>query len=327
MNESIIKEIERNLTELEENLSVNKKYYDYDDAEYNGMRDVKDLLDLPIDEDDCKPIITNVAFNNNYIQYGSKGDKAKILTPSEYLDMIRPYLSDIINNHKTQGGLRIHLDNAIIKHKTQSESKNQLTMAINFISSKDSDETRTLRAKSNNVEIMMGSGTDEIIKELYKSFLQRYEERFEESMRGSEFIFDSIDALYYDLNKISLLRGGSYIDSPKWLKNKKATINPKNNDDKCFQYALTAALNSEQIKNNPERISKIKLFIDQYTWKEMDFLSHSKDWKKFESNNKSIVLNIFYMPRNTKEIRHAYKSKYNLNRKNQVIQLMIIHGK
>ena len=221
MNESIIKEIERNLTELEENLSVNKKYYDYDDAEYNGMRDVKDLLDLPIDEDDCKPIITNVAFNNNYIQYGSKGDKAKILTPSEYLDMIRPYLSDIINNHKTQGGLRIHLDNTIIKHKTQSESKNQLTMAINFISSKDSDETRTLRAKSNNVEIMMGSGTDEIIKELYKSFLQRYEERFEESMRGSEFIFDSIDALYYDLNKISLLRGGSYIDSPKWLKIKR----------------------------------------------------------------------------------------------------------
>ena len=73
-------------------------------------------------------------------------------------------------------------------------------------------------------------------------------------MRGSEFIFDSVDALYYDLNKISLNRGGSYIDSPEWLKNKKATINPKNNDDKCFQYALTAALNYEQILKNPQRI-------------------------------------------------------------------------
>ena len=49
--------------------------------------------------------------------------------------------------------------------------------------------------------------------------------------------------MHYDLNKISLIRGGSYIDSPKWLKNKKATINPKNNDQKCFQYALTVALN------------------------------------------------------------------------------------
>ena len=66
-------------------------------------------------------------------------------------------------------------------------------------------------------------------------------------MRGSEFIFDSVDALYHDLNKIRLSRGRSYIDFPKWLKNKKATTNPKNNNDKCFQYALTVALNHEQI--------------------------------------------------------------------------------
>ena len=73
-------------------------------------------------------------------------------------------------------------------------------------------------------------------------------------MRGSEFIFDSIDALYYDLNKISLSRGGSYIASPEWLKNKKATINPKINNDKCFQYTLTVALNYEQIKKDPQGI-------------------------------------------------------------------------
>ena len=66
-------------------------------------------------------------------------------------------------------------------------------MAINFISSKDSDETRTMHAKSNNVEIMMGSETNEIIEELFKSFLQRYQEGLEESMRGSKFIFDSVD--------------------------------------------------------------------------------------------------------------------------------------
>ena len=65
-----------------------------------------------------------------------------------------------------------------------------------------------MHAKSNIIEIMVGSETNEIIEELFKSFLQRYQEELEESMRGSEFIFDSVDALYYDFNKISLSRGG-----------------------------------------------------------------------------------------------------------------------
>ena len=123
--------------------------------------------------------------------------------------------------------------------------------------------------------------------------------------------------MYYNL-KVSLSRGGSYIDSTKWLKNKKATINPKNKDDKCFQYALTVALNYEQIAKDPQRISKIKTFIDQYNWKEIDFLSHNKDWKKFESNNKSIALNNLYVPYNSEKIRHEYKSKYNLTRENSL---------
>ena len=93
----------------------------------------------------------------------------------------------------------------------------------------------------------MGSETDEIIEELFKTFLQKYQEELEESTRGSEFAYGSVDALYYSLNEVILSRGGSYIDSPKWLKTKKATINSKNNDDKCFQYAVTVALNYEKI--------------------------------------------------------------------------------
>ena len=57
-------------------------------------------------------------------------------------------------------------------------------------------------------------------------------------------------------------------------KNKKATINPKNNDDKCFQYAIIVELNRELIKKDPQRIFKIKPFIHQYNWKEIDFPSH-----------------------------------------------------
>ena len=114
-------------------------------------------------------------------------------------------------------------------------------------------------------------------KAFFNLFLQKYQERLEESMRGSEFAYHSVDSLYYNLNKVSLSTGGSCIDSPKWLKNKKATINPKNKDDKCFQYALTVALNYEQIKDDSERTSKIKPFIDKYNWKEIDFPSHSKN--------------------------------------------------
>ena len=80
-------------------------------------------------------------------------------------------------------------------------------------------------------------------------------------MRRSEFVYDDVDVLYYNHNKVSLSRGGSYIDSPKWLKNKKATIYPQNKkDDRCFQYAVTVALNYEQIGYHPKRISKIKTF-------------------------------------------------------------------
>ena len=181
-------------------------------------------------------------------------DKDKNLSVKEFLNRIKPYLSDMINNHKAQRKKwRIHSGNKIIESTTQGEFKIQLTIVIDFISSKDSDETRTMHTKSNSIAVMMRSETDEVIEDLFKSFLQRYQERLEESRRGSNFIFDSVDALYYDLNKISLSRGRSYIDSPEWLKYKKATINPKNNDDKCFQYALPVALNHKQIKKNPPK--------------------------------------------------------------------------
>ena len=181
-----------------------------------------------------------------------------------------------------------------------------------------------MHTRNDNKEFMNGSDTDEIIKEPFKSLLQRYQENLQEKLRGSDFAFDGVNLLYYDFNKISINRGGSYINSPKWLKNKKSTINP-NNDYKCFQYAVTLALNLDKINDHPERISKIKPFIEQYNWKNIYFPSTSKDWKKFELNNE-IALNLLYVPHNTKKIEVAYISKYNLTREKQVILLMISDG-
>ena len=132
-------------------------------------------------------------------------------------------------------------------YKSKGEWKIQFTAEINFTSLKpDSDETCIMHTKSDNTEIMIGSDTNEVIKELFKSFLQIYQEGLQEKLKSSDFEFDGIHLLYYDFNKISLNRGGSYIESAKWIKDKKSTINPKNNDYKCFQYAVTVALNREK---------------------------------------------------------------------------------
>ena len=124
-----------------------------------------------------------------------------------------------------------------------------------------------------------------------------------------------------------LTRGKSCIKSPEWLRNKRATINPQNKkDDKYFQYAITTALNHQNIESHHQRISKIRPFINQYNWKGIQFPSHQEEWKKFEQNNKTIALNVLFVPHNTKTIRLAYKSNYNSQqRESQVVLLMIIY--
>ena len=114
-----IKETKKTLHELEESFSSLKKYYHYDDIKFKGIRNIENLFNEAalsiIDKDYYKPINPKSASKNNYIEYESKGDKNKNLSSEEYLDIIRPYLSEMINDHKTQ-----------------SECKIQLTMQINF---------------------------------------------------------------------------------------------------------------------------------------------------------------------------------------------------
>ena len=117
---------------------------------------------------------------------------------------------------------------------------------------------------------MSGTETSEAIKELFNSFLRRYQEGLERKMKGSGYIFERVDLLEYHLHKISLNRGSSYINSPYWLKNKGATINPKNTkDNECFKYAIIDALHHQEIGSDLQRISKLKPFIDNYNWKDI----------------------------------------------------------
>ena len=122
-------------------------------------------------------------------------------------------------------------------YKSKGEWKIQITMRIMFISFIDKNETQVMHTKNDNVEIMNGTDTSDAIDKLMNSFTKRYQEGLETKMKGSSYIFERTDLLEYDLHKISLNRGSSYIESPEWIKNKGITINSKNTkNDNCFQY-------------------------------------------------------------------------------------------
>ena len=157
---------------IRKSISRLKKYHDYDDAKYKGIRDVGNLFNQSTDENYYKTIKTKSAFNGNYIKYESSGDKDKNSSVKKYLRMIRPYWSDVINDDKIPKNLKVHWSNEVFYYETQfGEWKIHLTMSIIFISSKDSDETHNKHTKSNNIEIMMSSQANDIIEEMFEYLL------------------------------------------------------------------------------------------------------------------------------------------------------------
>ena len=120
-------------------------------------------------------------------------------------------------------------------------------MHVNFTSSRDTGETRIYYVWSDNTSIMQGKDTNDIVSEIFNSFLHNYQEELK-MIKGSNFVFESVDLLDYKLHRVSLRRGGSYIKSPKWLLHKGATINPKNkNDERCLWWSIISALNYNEI--------------------------------------------------------------------------------
>ena len=267
------------------NESDNNNNNELDNNNDDFIENVRDLFNIV----NYEPILIKTGFDNNnnnnnnnnnyyyyYLEYRSEGIDS--LSFEEYLNLIKPYLNDLINNKKDKG-----------------EWKLQLSAEISFVSQKPgSDEKHVMYTRSICEELMIGSETEEVNEKLIMSLLQKYHDNLQNKMKDSDFIFNGVNYLFYDLNRISISKGGSYIESPKWLKDKKCAINQKNNDNKCFQYATTLALNFNNIDKHLQRISKIKPFIDNYSWNDINFPAAKKDWNKFELNNKDVALK-FYM--------------------------------
>ena len=205
--------------------------------------------------------------------------------------MIMPYLYDLINDHRI----------------ARRVWKIQINMHVNFISSRDTGEIRTIYTWSNKVSIMQGIDTNDIIKELFESFLHDYQEKLK-TIKGRDFVFESVYLMDYKLHRVRLKRGGSYIKSPEWLENKKAIRNPKNeNDDECFQWSTICTLNYDEIMKK-----SLKTYLETLNMK-INIFHHRKGTGKIL--NKKIMnylLLIFYL-------HHKIVKKYRLYKNQNTI--------
>ena len=171
----------------------------------------------------------------SYEYYEIRGDRHKNLSLNQYLYTIMPELTELINEKK---------------NNNKKEQKLQLSMGINFMHNTDEEKkSRTFYVKSDNVIIRSSDNPNETITKLYESFLNNYQKEENILRNGSNYTFECVDILGIHFHNIKLKRGSSYIDSPAWIKNKRATINPKNTkNNRCFQYAITVALHHQDKK-------------------------------------------------------------------------------
>ena len=165
-------------------------------------------------------------------------------------------------------------------------------------------------SRSTNVICMPSSNTIDILDQLFTSLYEKYQEGLQLSRTSSSFSYESVEECNIHLYKIDLRRGASYIETPKWLKSKRATINPKNaHDVYCFMHAITIALYHKELSTNPERITKILIaYAQKLNWHDIDFPASYEDYAIFEKLNEDVALNILYLSFNEVSICPEYIS-------------------
>ena len=215
-----------------------------DNDKYRKIGSVRRLF-KGFDSDYYKPIVIDRGFDerdNNYIKYRKNRDKHQNLSPEEYLNMIGPYLRDLINKHKAVEELNTTTNNNNNNNNNNNDTdhgewKIQLTMIISCISTISFKDKRTMHSKSEAVEVYMGTDTKNVIDILFNTLLQNFQRVQEASNeRRSKFIPDWVELLDYEFHAIDIRRAESYIMSLDWIASKKETINPKNEkDNKYFQ--------------------------------------------------------------------------------------------
>ena len=330
LNKKVLHDIRKRLYDIEKltKINISKKNkileelnsisIDLKFKERNIISDYRDINYANIDDTEYvfsdidnyyQPILASSLFNSGYQRYHFRGDPNRNMSVITYLDKIIPYIRVLIDENKL------------------FEQKIQLDIGINKVHISERKRIKHF-SRSDHVICLPSSNTSDIINQLLASLHEKYQENLRLSHASSSFTYESVEESNIHFNKIDLRRGATYIETPKWLKNKKATINPKNtNDVYCFMYAVTIALYHDKLGSNPERISqKLGRYTQAFNWHHIDFPASYEDYVIFEKLNEDKALNILYVPFDKKDICPEYISKRNFSAKNQIILLKITDG-
>ena len=209
---------------------------------------------------DTAPKLIDGAFGGNYSKYRIEG--------MEGMD-VPTFFSQI----------RASIGNVLRKETSQRSIRCQTTTWIRFI--KDNEHIDKA-FNSRMTPVYMLSEMEPIVQEMIAHMSHQIDNP---ALRDSKFIFDKLQYTDINIHRLLLMRGSSYIPLPDWLAKKKAIINPKNVDNKCFKWAVIAGSRWEDIGTNPERISKLRRYEAEFDWNEITYPVSKKNIGKFEARN------------------------------------------
>ena len=204
----------------------------------------------------------------------------------------------------------------IAKDLTDLESaKVQMTAWIGFKVEVEDEDRNIIRVdtvdkafNSQMMEVLKGSNLNEIINEMFTHLKTQVENP---ALANSRFVFDRV--LFLDVNfyHLNLTRGSSYLPLPDWTASKKAVINPQNEEDeKCFKWAVIAALQHKEIGNNPQRITKLRRFEGNYEWGGLEFPIALNNIDVFKWKN-DVSVNVLAIGGWKEKLYILRKSKFN----------------
>ena len=188
--------------------------------------------------------------------------------PDTFLNRIRRFLIDLLKRELRTGAVR--------------------AQTTTWIRLKKDDELVELAFNGRMTNVYNLSDLDEIVGEMIKHMKEQIENP---ALLNSRYVFDEVLLTNVDFHQLNLTRGYSYLPLPNWLARKKAIMNPKNEDQECFKWAVIAASRWEEISDNPERISKLKRFEKDFDWSGIGCPVSVKDISKFEFR-KQISINL-----------------------------------
>ena len=216
---------------------------------------------LKLQLSDTTPKLIEGAFSGNYSKYRINGIEGMDLPT--YFSKIRTSISNVLRKETSKRVIRA-----------------QTTTWIRYIKE---DKYIDRAFNSITTPVYMLSNIDSIVQSMINHMAQQVENP---SLRDSKFVFDKILQTDISCHRLMLTRGSSFIKLPDWLAKKKAILNPKNLDEKCFKWAVIAGLKWEEIDCHPERVSKLRKYENEFDWSGITYPVSTKNISKFETRNR-----------------------------------------